>query len=164
MSGSMAGIFHPASRRNWIVSLLSVAGRFCSGGIAKSRRQAAGSGDPVGAGHHKWGPVANNTLRGDYPELRTPETTNRVLESRYVLTGDAQLLKESSAPGDGGWAVAARPDRRKGRAQQSWSAAHLPEGLRSEDLSLYLQGPVMDRQEGRPTVGAGRPAAPGGRS
>jgi hypothetical protein len=35
-------------------------------------------------------------------ELRMPETTECVLESRYLLTGNAQLLKEGSAPGDGG--------------------------------------------------------------
>jgi predicted DNA binding CopG/RHH family protein len=35
----------------WIVTLLSVVGLICSGGIAKSHRQAAGSGDPAGAEH-----------------------------------------------------------------------------------------------------------------
>jgi hypothetical protein len=39
-----------------------------------------------------------------------------VLESRYVLTGTAQLLKESSVPGDGEWIVVASPDHKKDSA------------------------------------------------
>jgi hypothetical protein len=38
-----------------------------------------------------------------------------VLESDYVLTGTAQLLKEDSVPGGGEWIVAASPGRRRDR-------------------------------------------------
>ena len=67
-------------------------------------------------------------------------------------------LKEGSALGDEGWAVAALPDRRKDRAEQDWALDHLPDGRRSGCLRLHLQGPVIDRQEGYLPVGEWRPA------
>jgi len=88
-------------------------------------------------------------------ELRTPGAIACVPESRYVLTGTAQLLKEGSAPGDGGWVVVASPGRRRGRAPRDWSVDHLLDGRRSGGLCPHLQGLVAGRQEGRPTVGAG---------
>ena len=58
-----------------------------------------------------------------------------VLESGYVLTGTAQLLKEDSVPGGGEWIVVASPDHRKGSAPPDWMVRDLP-GHPSASLSL----------------------------
>jgi len=53
-----------------------------------------------------------------------------VLESRYVLTGTAPLLKEGSVPGDGEWIVVASPDHRKDSAP--------PDGMVSDPAVISL--------------------------
>jgi hypothetical protein len=57
-----------------------------------------------------------------------------VLESRYVLTGTAALLKEGSVPGDGEWIVVASPGRRKDSAPPDWMVSD-PAGHQSASLS-----------------------------
>jgi CheY-like chemotaxis protein len=69
-------------------------------------------------------------------------------------------LKEGSAPEDGGWAVAASPDRKKDRAKWSWGPGRLLDAPQSEPRHLYhCQAPVLYRQEDRLAVGGCWPAA-----
>jgi hypothetical protein len=56
-----------------------------------------------------------------------------VLESGYVLTGTAQLLKEDSVPGGGEWIVVASPGRRKDSAPPDWMVSD-PAGHQSASL------------------------------
>ena len=58
-----------------------------------------------------------------------------VLESRYVFTGTAQLLKEDSVPGGGEWIIVASSDHRKGSAPPDGMVSDLP-GHQSASLSL----------------------------
>jgi hypothetical protein len=97
-------------------------------------------------------------------ELRTPGAIACVPESRYVLTGTAQLLKEGSVPGDGWWTVAASPDHKRDSARRDRAPNRLPRGRRSGHLRLYLRGPVAGRREDGSVVGGGRSAAAEGQS
>jgi hypothetical protein len=85
---------------NWqVVHVLTPDG--CLGGSKISRMSgltAGFSGHQAGGTEDAW----NHGLR--------------VLESRYVLTSTAQLLKEDSVPGGEEWIVAASPGRRRDRA------------------------------------------------
>lgn len=52
-------------------------------------------------------------------EPRMLKIGDRILVERDNKSSQA-LLKEGSAPGDGEWAVAASPDRKRDRAEQAW--------------------------------------------
>jgi hypothetical protein len=58
-------------------------------------------------------------------------------ESRYVLTGTAQLLREDSVPGGGEWIVAPPPGRRKDSAPPDWMVSD-PAGHQSASLSPQI--------------------------
>jgi hypothetical protein len=82
----------------WIVPLLSVAGRFCSGGIVKSRRQAAGSGDPAGAGEHKCQPVDQQHSTGGLPKRKRLAFSFSASASTCIGVLDTCLLCSNLVP------------------------------------------------------------------
>ena len=78
-----------------------------------------------------------------------------VLESRYVLTGTAQLLREGSVPGDGEWIVVASPDHRRDSAPPDGMVSDLP-GHPSASLSPSRQRKGAGQRRRSLAVGAGR--------
>jgi hypothetical protein len=92
-------------------------------------------------------------------EPRTLKIISRVLVETDAMSSPA-LLKEGSAPEDGGWAVAASLDRKRDREEQAWVQDHVLGAPQFGALHLYHhQSPVIDRRVGCLAVGECWPAA-----